>query len=271
MPELPEVETTLRALAPRLVGRTITAVTVYDGRLRWPVPSDLAQRLCGQPLRSLSRRARYLLFGFDQGTLLVHFGMTGTLRCVSSPQPRAAHEQLRWVLDSGEMLRYCDPRRFGAVLWTDDPPERHPLLAGLGPEPLGPDFGAAGFHRAVHRRRVAAKLAVMDNTVVCGVGNIYANEALFRARLRPSRRCDRLSHADCARLVVAVREVLSEAIAAGGSTLRDYFDSDGRPGYFQLEHRVYGRRGLPCMICGTVIREMRLGGRASCYCPRCQK
>jgi formamidopyrimidine-DNA glycosylase len=253
------------------LGQTILAVTVYDGRLRWPVPGDLPQLLEGRAVRSLDRRARYLLLRFDTGTLIIHLGMTGTLRCYSSAPPLARHEHLEFRLSSGDRLRYRDPRRFGAVLWTSDPPECHPLLAELGPEPLSPDFDAKGLYVAIHYRRVALKLALMDNRVVSGVGNIYASEALFRAGLRPTRPCARVSRAACARLLAAVREILDEAIAAGGSTLRDYVDAQGNRGYFQLEHRVYGRAGLPCRNCGTSIRELRLGGRSSCYCPHCQK
>lgn len=271
MPELPEVETTRRALAPLVEGRKITEVRVYDARLRWPVPRKLDELLAGKTIAALERRARYLLLRLSGGTLIVHFGMTGTLRAFAQAPPRGPHDHLEICLDRGEVLRYRDPRRFGAVLWTAEPPEQHPLLAPLGPEPLGPGFTAAGLHQAIHGRSVALKLALMDNRVVSGVGNIYAAEALFRARLRPARRSDRVSLAACGRLVDAVREVLAEAIAAGGSTLRDYVDGAGRPGYFQLDHRVYGRQGLPCRNCGTAIQQLRLGGRSSCYCPECQK
>lgn len=270
MPELPEVETTRRALVPIVQGRTIAGAKVYDARLRWPVPRELADRLAGEAVLRLDRRARYLLLRLESGTLIVHFGMTGTLRALSQPPPRGPHEHLDLTLDNGVVLRYRDPRRFGAVLWTAHPAEHHPLLASLGPEPLGPDFSGASLHSAIHRRRIALKLALMDNRNVAGVGNIYASEALFRAGLRPARPCNRVSLAACERLVGAVREVLDEAIAAGGSTLRDYVDGTGKPGYFQLEHRVYGRRGLPCLVCGTPLKELKLGGRSSCYCPRCQ-
>lgn len=271
MPELPEVETTRRALAPRLVGRKIVAVRLYDARLRWPVPESLTGSLVGGRVLALERRARYLLVRCEGGTLIVHFGMTGTLRCYRHAPPRAAHEHLEIGLDSGDCLRYRDPRRFGAVLWTAVAPEEHPMLAPLGPEPLGPDFNGSNLYSAIHKRRIGLKLALMDNRIVCGVGNIYAAEALFRAGLRPSRPCSRVSRAACDRLAAAVREVLEEAIAAGGSTLRDYVDAEGEPGYFQLAHRVYGRRGKLCLVCGAVIRELRMGGRSSCYCPSCQK
>ncbi len=270
MPELPEVETTRRALEPILQGRTIAAAKVYDARLRWPVPRDLADRLAGEAVLHLERRARYLLLRLKGGTLIVHFGMTGNLRALSRPPARGPHDHMELILDNGVVLRYRDPRRFGAVLWTADPAQCHPLLAGLGPEPLGSGFSAESLYAAIHRRRIALKLALMDNRNVAGVGNIYASEALFRAGLRPARPCNRVSLAACERLVGAVRDVLGEAIAAGGSTLRDYVDGAGKPGYFQLEHRVYGRRGLPCLVCGTPLKELRLGGRSSCYCPRCQ-
>ncbi len=271
MPELPEVETTRRALAPRLTGQTIATVSIYDGRLRWPVPQDLPERVSGQRILAVERRGRYLLLRLEQGTLIWHFGMTGTLRCYSSPQPRAEHEHAEIRLASGDCLRYRDPRRFGALLWAPGARGDHPLLARLGPEPLGKAFTAAELFKAIHSRRIALKLALMDNRVVCGIGNIYSSEALFRAGLRPTRPCHRVRRTECQRLVDAVREVLNEAIAAGGSTLRDYVDARGRPGYFQLAHQVYGRRGQPCTKCGTAILEVRLGGRSSCYCPKCQK
>jgi len=271
MPELPEVETTRRALAPRLTGQTIVAAKIYDGRLRWPVPKSLPRLLSGTRILALERRARYLLLRLDRGTLIVHFGMTGTLRCYGHAPPRALHEQLEIRLASGDCLRLRDPRRFGAALWTTAPPEEHPLLAALGPEPLGPGFTGKTLFDAIHPRRTALKLALMDNRVVCGVGNIYAAEALFRAGLRPARPCSEVTRAQCDRLAGAVREVLEEAIAAGGSTLRDYVDAEGQPGYFQLAHRVYGRKGKLCLACATEIRELRLGGRSSCYCPHCQK
>jgi len=271
MPELPEVETTRRGLSPHVVGRSFAAVNVYDPRLRWPVPHDLGKRLTGRAVDVLDRRSKYLLFRLGKDTLLVHLGMTGSLRAFSRPPPRRPHDHVDLVLDSGVTLRYHDPRRFGAILWIPGPADRHPLLARLGPEPFDVAFDAGYLWQATRRRSAAIKLALMDNHLVVGVGNIYANESLFRAGIRPTTPANRVSRARCARLVDEVRATLADAIAKGGSTLRDYVDSDGEPGYFQLEHFVYGRTGEPCRICGTPIRTRRQGGRATMYCPFCQR
>ena len=270
MPELPEVETTRRGLSPQVVGRRIAAVHVYDPRLRWPVPGDLGKRLVGRAIDGLDRRSKYLLFRLGKNTLLVHLGMTGSLRAFSQPPPRRPHDHVDLILDSGVTLRYHDPRRFGAILWVPDSGERHPLLASLGPEPFDPAFDACYLWNATRRRGAAIKLALMDNHLVVGVGNIYANESLFRAGIRPTTPANRISRARLARLVDEVRATLSDAIAKGGSTLRDYVDSDGQPGYFQLEHFVYGRAGLPCRVCGAPIKTRRQGGRATMYCAACQ-
>jgi formamidopyrimidine-DNA glycosylase len=271
MPELPEVETTRRGLAPHVVGRRIAAVRVYDPRLRWPVPRNLGKRLAGRVIAGLDRRSKYLLFRVGGDTLLVHLGMTGSLRAYSQAPPRRPHDHVDLVLDDGVTLRYHDPRRFGAILWVPDSGATHPLLASLGPEPFDPAFDADYLWQATRRRGAAIKLALMDNHLVVGVGNIYANESLFRAGIRPGTAANRISRARLARLVDEVRATLSAAIAKGGSTLRDYVDGDGRPGYFQLEHFVYGRAGLPCRLCGTAIRARRQGGRSTTYCPACQR
>jgi len=271
MPELPEVETTRRGVAPRVTGRRIAAVNVYDRRLRWPVPADLARTLRGRTIDAVDRRSKYLLFRIGGGTLLVHLGMTGSLRVHSAPPPRRTHDHLDLVLDDGTLLRYHDPRRFGAVLWAPDDAAGHPLLRSLGLEPFDPAFTAEHLWRATRGRRAAIKLALMDNAVVVGVGNIYANEALFRAGIRPTTPAGRLSRPRAARLVDAVTAVLTDAIAKGGSTLRDYVDSAGEPGYFQLDYAVYGRAGEACRSCGTPVRLVRQGQRATFYCPRCQR
>jgi len=270
MPELPEVETTRRGVAPRVVGRRIAAVRVYDRRLRWPVPGGLARLLQGRTIERVDRRSKYLLFAIGDGTLLVHLGMTGSLRVFTTPPPRRPHDHADLVLDDGTVVRYHDPRRFGAILWVPDA-SAHPLLRHLGPEPFDAAFDADHLWRVTRGRRVAIKQALMDNHLVVGVGNIYANEALFRAGIRPTMAAGRLSKPRLARLVDAVRDVLTEAIAKGGSTLRDYVDSSGEPGYFQLDYHVYGREGDPCRVCGTSIRHVRQGQRASFYCPRCQR
>ena len=271
MPELPEVETTLRGIAPLVVTRRVAVMNVYDRRLRWSVPRWLPARVAGRTVDAIHRRGKYLLFRFSDDTLLVHFGMTGSLRAFTAPPPRRPHDHVDIVFESGLTLRYHDPRRFGAMLWLPPPAEVHPLLAGLGPEPFDPACDADYLWRATRRRSTAIKLALMDNRLVVGVGNIYANESLFRAGIRPTTPAHRLSRPRLARLVAAVRGTLSDAIARGGSTLRDYVDSRGEPGYFQLDYAVYGRRGLPCRTCGAAIREIRQGGRATSYCPRCQR
>jgi formamidopyrimidine-DNA glycosylase len=271
MPELPEVETTRRGLEPHARGERIAAIHVYDRRLRWPVPLALAREAPGRTIDAIDRRSKYLLFRLGGHTLLVHLGMTGSLRVFRRPPPRVAHDHVDIVLASGATLRYHDPRRFGAMLWIAGRGDDHPLLASLGPEPFDPAFDAAYLHAATRRRSAAIKLAVMDNHLVVGVGNIYANESLFRAGIRPTTPALRVSRARLERLVAAIRSTLTDAIAKGGSTLRDYVDSAGEPGYFQLDYHVYGRDGAPCRVCGTPIRSLRQGGRASAYCPRCQR
>ena len=271
MPELPEVETTRRGLAPLVVGRRVIAMHVYDRRLRWSVPSTLPKRIAGRRIDAIDRRSKYLLFRSSTDTLLVHFGMTGSLRAFTEAPPRQSHDHVDIVLDSGVTLRYRDPRRFGAMLWVPHPADAHPLLAHLGLEPFDPGCNAAYLHAALRSRSAAIKLALMDNRLIVGVGNIYATESLFRARIRPTYPAYRVSKPRLARLIAEVRATLTEAIAKGGSTLRDYVDSRGEPGYFQLEYRVYGREGLPCRVCGAAIRQIRQGGRATSYCPRCQR
>ena len=271
MPELPEVETTRRGIAPLVVGRRVEALRIYDRRLRWSVPAALPRLISGRTIDALERRSKYLLFRLGADTLLVHFGMTGTLRAFSVPPQRRRHDHVDILLDSGLTLRYHDPRRFGAMLWVPPPAESHPLLASLGPEPFDPGFDAAYLWRETRGRSAAIKLVLMDNHLVAGIGNIYANEALFRAGIRPTTPARRVSKTRLARLVDAARATLDDAIRKGGSTLRDYVDGLGAPGYFQLDCFVYGRPGLPCRLCGTPIRQVRQGGRATCYCPRCQR
>ena len=271
MPELPEVETTLRGIAPLVVGRRVAVMHMYDHRLRWSVPRWLPSRIAGRTVDALDRRSKYLLFRLSTDTLLVHFGMTGSLRAFATAPPRRLHDHADIVLDSGVTLRYHDPRRFGAILWVPAPAEDHPLLRELGPEPFDAACNADYLWRATRRRTAAIKLVLMDNHLVVGIGNIYANESLFRAGIRPSTPANRVSKARWARLVDEFRATLRDAIEKGGSTLRDYVDSRGEPGYFQLAYAVYGRQGLPCRHCGTPIREIRQGGRATYYCPSCQR
>jgi formamidopyrimidine-DNA glycosylase len=270
MPELPEVETTRLGLLPRLQGHTLKRIVVRNPRLRWPVPDDLAAQLVGQTLNGLTRRGKYLLFDFGAVSQIVHLGMSGSLRFVEPDEPAALHDHVDWLFDDGTTLRLRDPRRFGAVLWTDDV-GRHPLLAHLGPEPLTLDFDAAYLHAQCQRRNAAIKQVIMDAQVVVGVGNIYASESLFHAGIRPATAARRLTRPACARLVASIKQVLTAAIAAGGSSLRDYVHSSGELGYFQLQTQVYDRAGLPCKTCATPIRRIVQGQRASFYCPGCQR
>jgi formamidopyrimidine-DNA glycosylase len=271
VPELPEVETTRRGVAPHVERQKVTAVRVYDRRLRWPVPRNLSSRLVGRTVDRIDRRSKYLLFRLGPDTLIIHLGMTGSLRVFSDAPPRQVHDHMDLEFSSGIVLRYHDPRRFGAVLWSPASKREHRLLAALGPEPFSDEFNADYLFRATRSRRSAIKLALMDNRLVVGVGNIYANESLFRAGIRPSRTANRISRARLSRLVEAIRETLTDAIAKGGSTLRDYVDSRGERGYFQLDYYVYGRVNEPCRVCATLIRAVRLGGRTTCFCPRCQR
>ncbi|WP_127474589.1 bifunctional DNA-formamidopyrimidine glycosylase/DNA-(apurinic or apyrimidinic site) lyase [Sulfurivermis fontis] len=271
MPELPEVETTRRGIAPHLTGHAVVDVIVRHPQLRWPVPRGLAGKLRGCVVQAVERRAKYLLLRFAHGTLILHLGMSGSLRLVDANAPAGKHEHFDLVLDSGRALRLTDPRRFGAVLWTKDEPTQHELLRDLGPEPLGDEFDAAYLYRATRKRKAAIKQFIMDSKIVVGVGNIYASEALFRAGIHPSRAAGTLSQERCARLVVAIKEVLREAIRQGGTTLRDFTGGDGKPGYFAQQLRVYGRAGEPCPACGATIKQMRHGQRSTYYCPRCQR
>jgi formamidopyrimidine-DNA glycosylase len=271
MPELPEVETTRRDIMSAVVGRRIAAVTVYDRRLRWPVPPDLPRILADRRVLALDRRSKYLLFRFDAGTMIVHFGMTGSLRILAEAPPRRPHDHIDWRLDDGAILRYHDPRRFGAVLWTTSDPYDHPLLRDLGPEPLAAGFDGDALWTAARTRNVPVKSLLMDSHVVVGVGNIYANEALYYAGIRPATPARRVSRARMARLADAVRSVLHGAIDQGGSTLRDYVNGRGEPGRAQLGYFVYGRDGAPCRVCATPVRSRYIGQRNTFYCPNCQK
>lgn len=270
MPELPEVETTRLGLLPRVQGQTLRAVVVRNPRLRWPVPSDLTAQLSGLTLRALTRRGKYLLFDFGTLTQLVHLGMSGSLRFVETDEPAGVHDHVDWLFSDGVVLRLRDPRRFGAVLLTGDA-DRHPLLAHLGPEPLTEAFDAGYLHAQCQRRNSAIKQVIMDAGVVVGVGNIYASESLFHAGIRPGTAARRLSRPACERLTAAIKQVLTAAIAAGGSSLRDYVHSSGELGYFQLQTRVYDRAGLACKTCTTPIRRTVQGQRATYYCPVCQR
>ena len=270
MPELPEVEITRRGIAPHLLGQVVTAVRVRQPRLRYPVPADLAQRLPGQTLLAVRRRAKYLLLDFSEGSLLLHLGMSGSLRIVVAGLPAEKHDHFDLEV-GGKALRLRDPRRFGAVLWLEHPAEAHPLLARLGLEPLDAGFDGAALQALCRGRSTPIKLLIMDGHLLVGVGNIYASESLFRARIHPQTPAGKLSPARCERLATCIRETLQDALAAGGSSLRDFVHSDGSSGYFQQQYYVYGRDDEPCRVCAGPIRRLVMGQRATFFCPRCQR
>ncbi len=269
MPELPEVEITRRGIEPHLKGRTITGVEVREPRLRWAVPSEVAG-LTGCTILSVKRRGKYILLDCGRGSLILHLGMSGSLRIVQPGELPAKHDHFDLTVGK-RMLRLRDPRRFGAVLWTGDDPQAHKLLVNLGVEPLSAAFNAKLLHALSRGHRVAIKNFLMDAKNVVGVGNIYANESLYRAGIRPSTPAGRVSAARCAKLVAQVKQTLEEAIRAGGSSLRDFVQSDGSSGYAQQNYWVYGRTGEPCRTCGTPIRRTVMGQRATFHCSVCQK
>jgi len=269
MPELPEVETTLRGISPALLGRTISEVRVRNASLRWPV-TDEVQQACGQQVSGLQRRAKYLLITLESGGLMIHLGMSGSLRiCDENDEPRK-HDHVDIVLDNGHCLRFNDPRRFGLFCWWKAPVDQHPLLRHLGPEPLHDGFSGAYLYQKSRGRRVAVKNFIMDGKIVVGVGNIYASESLFMAGIHPARSAGRISAVRYDALVAAIRDVLDRAIAQGGTTLRDFTGSDGKPGYFAQELLVYDRDGASCFQCGTAIRKKVIGQRSSFFCAKCQ-
>ena len=270
MPELPEVETTCRGIAPHVLNQLVERVVVRQRQLRWPVPEQL-QHLCGSRIEGVIRRAKYILLTSRRGTAIIHLGMSGSLRVTHCGAPVRKHDHVELIFAQQESLRLHDPRRFGAVLWTTQEPLQHPLLASLGPEPLSDDFDGERLLTLSRRRRLAIKNFIMNNSVVVGVGNIYANEALFLAGIRPTTAAGRIDRAHCHALAEAIKHVLSSAIDVGGSTLRDFVNPQGQPGYFQQFLSVYGRQGQPCRHCRTVIRHKAIGQRASFYCPSCQR
>src|SRR4051812_38297808 len=271
MPELPEVETTRRGLAPHVAGQIVTAVVVRNRAMRQPIPRNLAQLVTGRQIDALERRAKYLLFRAGDGTLIVHLGMSGRLWLVKAATAPALHDHFDMALGNGRIVRFRDPRRFGLVLWHKGDPLKHKLLRDIGPEPLSSALSAEWLYRETRARSGAIKSALMDSHLVAGVGNIYANEALFRARINPKLPARRIALVRYGVLVEKIREVLGEAIEAGGSSLRDYVNSDGEAGFFQNRFFVYGRGGEACLTCKTPIRGFVLGQRATFYCPRCQR
>ncbi|MDQ2076674.1 bifunctional DNA-formamidopyrimidine glycosylase/DNA-(apurinic or apyrimidinic site) lyase [Marinimicrobium sp. ABcell2] len=269
MPELPEVETTLRGIAPHIQGQKVLSLAVRQASLRWPIPDDLAQRITGKKLLDLSRRGKYLLLRFESGTALIHLGMSGSLRIAKPDEPPAFHDHFDLVF-KGRVLRYRDPRRFGCLLWAEGEAEDHPLLCHLGPEPLSEAFDAEYLFRLSRKRRVPVKQFLMDSKTVVGVGNIYANEALFSAGVKPIRKTGALTRKECDRLVQDIKHVLQRSIDQGGTTLRDFVGGDGQPGYFKQQLLVYGRGGLACRSCDRKLKEIRMNNRSSVYCVACQ-
>lgn len=271
MPELPEVETIRRGLSPFITQQRIVAVKIREPRLRWPVPMELAQQLPGLTIECVGRRAKYLLLTTNQGTLIIHLGMSGSLRLVEPGAPPEKHDHIDLVLQNERCARLRDPRRFGSVLWTGRDPLDHPLLVHLGLEPLDEQFHGEYLHQRARGRRLAIKSLIMDNRVVVGVGNIYANEALYEAGIHPARCVDRISKTRYVRLAHAIKQIIENAITAGGTSVRDFVDSQGQPGYFRQSLRVYGRGGQACRRCARTLRQTRIGQRSSVYCRHCQR
>ena len=271
MPELPEVETACRGIRPHLIAQRVANVVVRQRQLRWPVPTALIKTLPGQIIRTVQRRAKYILIGTDAGTALLHLGMSGSLRIVSGSAEPTKFDHVDIVLINGQCLRLRDPRRFGSLLWTTGDPARHKLLKNLGPEPLGLDFNGDYLYTASRQRKIAVRDFLMNSQVLAGIGNIYANECLFLAAIRPQRAAGKVTRERYQRLAVAIRETLEKAIRAGGTTLRDFQNADGLPGYFQQTLNVYGRKGELCLHCDTPVRGVKLGQRSAFFCPQCQK
>jgi formamidopyrimidine-DNA glycosylase len=271
MPELPEVETTRRGIAPYIEGQTIKQVIIRQPKLRWPVPEILSQTLTGVSIQSVSRRAKYLLFNTSKGTLLLHLGMSGSLRIMSTAQAVGKHDHIDFIFEDDTVLRFNDPRRFGAVLWTTAPASDHQLLKDLGPEPLLADFDGDLLYSLSRHRKMPVKSFIMDSHIVVGVGNIYANEALFMAGIQPSRQVGRISLLRYQKLADCIRIILQQAIRQGGTTLRNFVNESGKPGYFKQQLSVYGRAGLPCVHCQQPLIEIRLANRSTVFCSDCQR
>ncbi len=271
MPELPEVETTRRGIEPYVLDQVVRRVVVRQPSLRWPVPGNLDRCLGGLRVDTLTRRGKYILLGNRRGHLLVHLGMSGSLRVLTRREVPSPHDHVDLVMPKGVVVRYRDPRRFGSFLWAEGEVLAHPLLRNLGPEPLGDDFDGEHLYRASRGRRSAVKGFLMDARVVVGVGNIYASEALSMAGIHPLRAAGRISLPRYRGLAEAIREVLARSIALGGTTLRDFVNPAGEPGYFEQTLRVYGRAGAPCRVCATPLRQVVVAQRSTFYCPRCQR
>ena len=271
MPELPEVETTLRGISAHILNSPVTQVNIRNPRLRWPIPGDLPEYLSQQAFIRIQRRAKYLLLINPSGTLIIHLGMSGSLRIVPHNAAYDKHDHFELCFANGKALRLKAPRRFGAVLWTTEAIEKHPLISHLGPEPLSGEFNADYCFKLSRGKKVSIKQFIMDSKVVVGIGNIYANEALFASGINPKRAAGRISKVRYERLCKNAVRILKEAIQQGGTTLKDFTGGDGKPGYFKQELLVYGRKKQPCNLCGKPLKEIRLNNRSTVYCTHCQK
>lgn len=275
MPELPEVETTKNGIAPHILEKTISDVIVRHPTLRWPIPKDLPALMKNSQVTQITRRAKYLLLNVVnahcQGTLLIHLGMSGSLRMVEADSPLLKHDHVDIVFHNNRVLRYCDPRRFGCILWLDSDPEQHKLLAHLGPEPLSEAFSGEYLWTLSRNKKVAVKQFVMDQKIVVGIGNIYATEALFTAGVLPNKEAGKVSKQRYQLFATEAKRILQRSITQGGTTLRDFVGGDGKPGYFAQQLLVYGRKGQACPTCGTILKEIKLSNRSSVYCPVCQR
>jgi formamidopyrimidine-DNA glycosylase len=269
MPELPEVETTRRGITAHISGKTLTQVTVTQPKLRYPIPADALNALIGTPLLAINRRAKYLLLHFEHNSLIVHLGMSGSLRITQPDTEWRKHDHWQLVFNT-IALRYHDPRRFGFLI-ADNKPETNPLLRKLGAEPLGSEFSLDNFKQGLSRRKSPIKTCIMNNEIVVGIGNIYACESLFLAGIHPTKKANNLTNDEITQLHQHIIAILNRAIAQGGSTLRDFVNPDGNPGYFAQTLNVYGREGKPCLICNTPINTIKQAGRSTFYCPHCQK
>lgn len=270
MPELPEVETTLAGILPYLKQQTILRVIIRHWHLRWPIPRNIENLLKNQLVTGITRRGKYLLFHTSIGTIILHLGMSGSVRIITTNTPPKKHDHIDIELSNQMVLRYTDPRRFGAFLWTTEPPEEHPLLRELGPEPLGKNFTSRYLQQRAKGRKVPIKSLIMNSKIVVGVGNIYATEALFAANINPNTLAKDLPLTAFTRLTTEIKKILRAAIKQGGTTLKDFSQSDGKPGYFKFHLKAYGRKNLPCVRCKTILIECRLGQRSTVYCPTCQ-
>ncbi len=271
MPELPEVETTLRGISAHIKQQTIAKAIIRQYQLRWPIPANIQQLLANKSIAKLERRGKYILLRTNSGTIIIHLGMSGNLRILTKPTPPKRHEHLDLIFHNNKILRFTDPRRFGAFLWVEGDPYEHPLLRNLGVEPLTKEFSGQYLLSQAKGRTIAIKTLLMNNAIVTGVGNIYAAEALFASCIYPAVPAKSLSIERLDKLVKCIKLILRQAIKRGGTTLKDFVNSEGKPGYFSSQLKVYGRNGSPCMVCGKTLERMLLGQRSTVYCGSCQR